>query len=913
MPPVHPMQNSFARGVISPELHARIDLDQYRLALADALNMLPLRQGAITRRPGFAFAGMGTSQEQDEPPAMVPFVFNKSQAYALELAELTARFFAQGGQVMDGGDPYEIVTPWTRAQALELDTAQSGDVIYAVHGSVAPKKIQRFAETNWTITDDEAEDGPYLDIPAARTTLTPSARGKLSGSVASASSTNGGNGAGNAFDDDPATFWESNITGNPSWLKIDMGTARLCVGYILGADLESDGFAAPRSWTFEGSNNDSTWVALDNRFGETGWGNGERRYYTFANEVAYRYFRLYINDKNHNASPTEDEDNDDGSPVRIADMGLQGGGGDAAVITLTASSTTGINDGTGFVASDVGRHLRFFTEDATWAWFKIATRSSSTVITATLRSPPLPSLKASSTWRLGAFSATTGYPQIVGFFKGRKFFARTTYQPRTIWMTRSGTFDDFSDSIPAQADDAITLTLPSGQINWVEDMGGLVIGTEEALRSLGPADRTQAFSATNYDFGEPYWGGFAKMSPVRCGETLLALGSFSTALREIDKSPNTFGSYVAPEASILSDHLLFPGVTWMAYTQEPISVVWLGLADGGFVSVTYEREQQMISYAPHAAGGDGFVEYGCAIPGDGRSELWVSVWRDGVGRTIERMAPVFRNMEASEAFFVDCGISHDGVNTDPAQTVTIDDDGGVGYGEGESGHVVANFNLYGSGAGQLQADDELTIRIGDDFARIRVTEVNTPTNADVTFLTDIPEALQDTATSDFEHTVTTLTGADHLDGETVQIWADGGYEADAEVEDGEVVVESGERAGRVHVGLGYRSFFRTLRYPMGDRGGPPLGGRKRPIAIGLDVLDSALARARAVGSEDWLDILVRDFDDAQNVAVPLTTGAPPSAAVESSWTENHGQIEVEAVGAGPLTVRACTPKFEGEP
>lgn len=911
--PSHPMQMSFARGVLAPELHARIDLDQYRLGLADSLNFLPLRQGCLTRRPGFQYAGAGKSQVEASYPALLPFVFSKTQAYAIELGETFARFFALGGQVESSpGVPYEIVTPWTRAQALELTTAQSGDVIYAVHGSVAPKKIQRFAETTWTVTDDEAEDGPYLDIPATRTILTPSARGKLAGSTATASSTTGGNGASNAFDDDPTTFWESGITGNPSWLRVDMGTAKRAVGYIIGADMESDGFAAPRSWTFEGSTDDTNWVALDNRFGETGWGNGERRYYTFVNESSYRYYRLYIIDKNHNASPTEDEDNDDGSPVRICDMGLQGAGADASVITLTASSTSGINDGVGFVASDVGRHLRFFTEDATWAWFKIASRSSSTVITATLRSPPLPSLKASTTWRLGAFSATTGYPQLVCFFKGRKVFARTTYQPRTIWMTRSGAFDDFSDSIPAQADDAVTITLPEGVINWIADLGSLVIGTENALRSLGPADRTQAFSATNYDFGKPYWAGFEKMAPVRCGETLLALGSFSTALREVAESPNTYGSYVAPEASILSDHLLFPGVTWMAYTQDPISVVWLGLGDGTFASITYEREQQMISYAPHAVGGDGFVERACAIPGVGRSELWASVWREGVGRTIERMATIFRNLDAPDAFFVDCGLTYDGWNADLTHSVEID---GSGYTAGQTGHVTsAGFNLFVL-AGPVDVGRELLIGYGNGsgLARVRVADVNTPTNADVVFLTDIPAELQEVATTEFAITASTIDGADHLDDETVTLWADGGYEEDADVEDGEFTIPSEQPAGKVAFGFNYRSFFRTLRWPAGERGGSPLGGRKRPIAMELDVLNSALAKARAVGSEDWLDILLRNFNDQQDFAVPLVTGTNDPVAVESSWTENKGQIEVESVKAGPLTVRAVTPKFEGEP
>ncbi len=50
---------------------------------------------------------------------------------------------------------------------------------------------------------------------------------------------------------------------------------------------------APKSWTFSGSNDGSTWTVLDSQANETGWStNGEERYYQFENSTAYEYYKF---------------------------------------------------------------------------------------------------------------------------------------------------------------------------------------------------------------------------------------------------------------------------------------------------------------------------------------------------------------------------------------------------------------------------------------------------------------------------------------------------------------------------------------------------------------------------------------------------------------------------------------------
>lgn len=56
-----------------------------------------------------------------------------------------------------------------------------------------------------------------------------------------------------------------------------------------GADYST---RAPKVWTFEGSNDNSSWDTLDTQDSETGWAQGDSRYYTFANTKAYQYYKF---------------------------------------------------------------------------------------------------------------------------------------------------------------------------------------------------------------------------------------------------------------------------------------------------------------------------------------------------------------------------------------------------------------------------------------------------------------------------------------------------------------------------------------------------------------------------------------------------------------------------------------------
>lgn len=80
-------------------------------------------------------------------------------------------------------------------------------------------------------------------------------------------------------------------TSLPGWWKIDLAS-NICVnGYKISGYFSN--FYYPTAWTFEGSNDNSTWVVLDTKTGQTLSGTLSSLY-SFSNTTSYRYYRFVI-------------------------------------------------------------------------------------------------------------------------------------------------------------------------------------------------------------------------------------------------------------------------------------------------------------------------------------------------------------------------------------------------------------------------------------------------------------------------------------------------------------------------------------------------------------------------------------------------------------------------------------------
>lgn len=159
---------------MSPLLSARIDLNKRARGLALCRDLVPLVQGALTRRPGSYF--VEPVKNQSTGAWFIPFRFSSDQAYVLEFGAAYIRFYRDYGQVLDGMSAMEVVTPYALADVPDLTFTQSGDVLYLAHEGYAPRKLTRNAGGTFTLATLALLEGPFQKINADKSIIvTPSA------------------------------------------------------------------------------------------------------------------------------------------------------------------------------------------------------------------------------------------------------------------------------------------------------------------------------------------------------------------------------------------------------------------------------------------------------------------------------------------------------------------------------------------------------------------------------------------------------------------------------------------------------------------------------------------------------------------------------------------------------------------
>jgi hypothetical protein len=146
---------------------------------------------------------------------------------------------------------------------------------------------------------------------------------------------------------------------------------------------------------------------------------------------------------------------------------------------------------------------------------------------------------------------------------------------------------------------------------------------------------------------------------------------------------------------------------------------------------------------------------------------------------------------------------------------------------------------------------------------------------------------------------TTISGLDHLEGETVQILADGAAHADKTVSSGSITLD--RSSTKVHVGYSYNSVVETLRMEAGADDGVSQGKIKRIHGVTVRFLDSVGAE---VGPDaNNLDrIPFRDSSMAMDEAVPMFDG--DKEIFFPSGYDNDARVLVRQTQPLPMTILA---------
>lgn len=287
---------------------------------------------------------------------------------------------------------------------------------------------------------------------------------------------------------------------------------------------------------------------------------------------------------------------------------LTPGATSGSTVSLVASAVTGINDGSGFASTDVGRLIRLLDSSGNWTWAEIVTFSSTTKVIVNIRGNDLGSTSAVTSWRLGLYSATTGYPKTAVFFDDRLWFGGCPAAPNRVDGSYVGAYATFSPTAvdgsvnDAHAVAAQLLSRENNQILWMTaDDNGLILGTAKDIWTVQPAETGANISPTNINAKrEVRRIGSADADVVESDAGIVFIGRSKRKLMLLKESG---GKYETENIAVASHHLMAGGIEELAFQQDPIPIVWMRRNDGVLVGVTVQGDN-IRGWHWHPIGGD---------------------------------------------------------------------------------------------------------------------------------------------------------------------------------------------------------------------------------------------------------------------------------------------------------------------
>jgi hypothetical protein len=676
-----PVVNSFNSGELSPTLDGRSDLAKYQSSCKLLENFLPLVQGPITRRAGFRY--VAATRDMTKRAWLIRFEFSASQAWILEFGDLYVRFFASHGRVLaPAASGWTTITPYVVGDLV----AQSGSIWYCAIAHTSGVFASDAVLGRWhqmtdgafsipspyaaadLVNDDGTcalkfvQSGDVLYIAHQARTYEPQKLTRLAttdwrftpyqpkaGPLLSQNITS-------------ATIYSDASTGNVTLTASDPIFAATDVGRLVRVDVQNQ---VVKPW-------------------ET------NKAYTLNDLTRYdgKTYKALNSDTSGTSPPIHEKgtafDGKSGVEWEYQDSGY-------GVVRITAYTSANAVDGD--VLTDEASGLKQLPADV------------------------VGSGNATARWQLGAWSGTTEYPASVTFWRNRLWWGGRL----GLWASVPNDFESMAGDFfgLTTLDNAIWASVQAEDVNdilWISGTTKIIIGTQggefvgseiTTTDALGPGNfKIERHSKRRSRAVQPLAIGDILAYVQRAGRRLLSM--FFRVEREV---------FVSSDLAVLAERLTRAGIVDHAYQAEPYSIIWCALQSGGLVGFTYDQDQEVQGWSRHRLGGSGIVESVATIPSpDGLGEeLWAITRRTIDGNEVRYVEFLERSWEGpdndgsggddqEDAFYVDCGLTYDGV---PA-----DDISGLDHLEGEEVQILADGATHPNrtvAAGAITLDREASV------------------------------------------------------------------------------------------------------------------------------------------------------------------------------------------------------------
>jgi hypothetical protein len=846
---------NFTGGEVSPRLDGRNDLTKYSSSCKTLENFIIYPHGAAARRSGTTFVAEVASSANKT--RLIPFEFSTTQTYMLEFSNLKIRVYKDNGSVLEGDKTITAITQANPAVVTSNSHGYSnGDeiLITAVVG-MTQLNSKRFLVANVTTNTFELTNKDGVDTDST------------------------------AF-----TAYVSGGTANKVFeITTPYTTAQLFeIKFAQSADVMYITHPAHE-------------VAKLSRTGHTAW---------------------TLTDVVFTKGPFQDPNT---TTTTLTPASASVGSG----VNITASSVTGINSGSGFLSTDVGRQIYFNSGYAT-----ITAITSTTVVVVDI-TIAFTNTNAITAWQLGSFSDTTGHPSCVSFFEQRLVFAGTTNQPQTIFFSKSGDYENMDANIGGTVadDDAIIYTIASNQVNAIRFMTAtrtLILGTAGGEFTVSGGGTDSAVTPTNILIKKQSNHGAANVDAIAVGNATLFLQRAKRKVRELAYNFDVDG-YIAPDMTILAEHITESGLTQMSYQQEPNQIIWGVRDDGELVGLTYQREQQVTAWHRHIFGGIVNVpiitvtDYANIVTGTR------IVFQKSDGTLVTLTATT--GTASAQEFKIETSNDVTAANLN-ASINTANTASGTGITSSVASNVLTITEVTPTGlaylviksfdttrltaVSQTKAECESVAVIPTDNSEYQTwvivkRTINGITRRYVEYINTFDFTETDNTTFNFLDSAlsysgaaaTTISGLNHLEGQTVHILADGATHPTKIVSSGSITLD--RASTDVKIGLGYNSILQTMRLDAGSQNGTSQAKTKRIYEITIRLYESIGVEV-GENLNNMERIPFRTSADVMDQGLPPFTG---DKTVEFRGNyETDGFIFVRQTQPLPLTVLSLYPDLQ---
>jgi hypothetical protein len=428
--------------------------------------------------------------------------------------------------------------------------------------------------------------------------------------------------------------------------------------------------------------------------------------------------------------------------------------------------------------------------------------------------------------------ATGMWPGQNAIHQQRQVYAASDNDPLTLWGSKPSYFDNFDVSSVVAENDSYEFELDSGDLTPIKHLmvvrGGLLCLTETGIWVVNGGNESAAITPTNVLADPHTFVGCADVRPIRIDTDLIYVEHKGFTVRQLEY--NDFSKlYSGNDISILSHHLFNQDqqIQSWTYASDPYKVIWAAKADGKFLSLTIVKDQKVYAWCEH--GTRGFVERFITLEEDGHDVVYFIVKRQVDGGWHKYL----ESFSTDQIEFVE-----DAVVMDSALTL-----GATYPAAGLGASTVSGATTFLATANVFAPGDVGKI-IRSAGGKAVITAYVAANEVDATWIRApnkfIPETddagLVPSVNGEWtmDAPVSSVSGLWHLEGQTVQILADGNQQDDQVVVNGRITLEN--TPTRVCAGLKFESIAQSL--PLTITGEVIEGMRKRVPQIAVRQLNS---------------------------------------------------------------------------